>query len=76
MVAASTDDDSNDMKPEHRLKFDAFKKKLRIFCLVLSAVFVVVLVVSVVVLSVLLHFSYEAREQASNECLNDGEADL
>ena len=39
-----------------------------------SAVVVVAVVFAVVVLAVLLHFSYEAREQASNECLNDGEA--
>jgi|688.fasta_scaffold830725_1 hypothetical protein len=62
------------MKPENRVKFDKFKKKVKVCFSVLGIVLVIGLIVSIIILSILLHNVYSVDDEDEKVgCLNDGE---
>ena len=62
------------MKPENRVKFDKFKKKVKVCCSVFGVVVVIGMIVSIVILSILLHHLYNSDEKDNDGCLKDGQS--
>ena len=64
------------MKPENKVKFDEFKRRVKICFFVIGVLIVIAMIVAIGTLAYLLHSAYIEVEEKSNSigCLNDGES--